>query len=62
MQSRQPFFIRQRIDVINEYLDGLLTDNKKIPLKKSAGGARHNFQAGEQEQAWAYFWDKVVAR
>jgi hypothetical protein len=61
VQSRQPFFLRQTIEVINEYLDILLTDNKKSTPQTPAT-AQHSFQAGEQEQAWAYFWDKVVAR
>ena len=52
VQSRQPFFLRQTIDAINEYLDGL----------RGLEGDKHAFKAGEQEQAWAYFWEKVVAR
>ena len=49
VQSRQPFFLRQRIDVINEYLNGVF-------------GGGHGFRTGEQENAWAYFWDRVVSR
>lgn len=49
VQSRQQFFLRQRIDVINAYLDGIC-------------GGRHAFPPGEQERAWAYFWDKVMSR
>jgi hypothetical protein len=52
VQSRQPFFLRQTIEVINEYLDGI----------RGLEGEKHAFQAGEQERAWAYFWEKVVAR
>jgi hypothetical protein len=52
VQSRQAFFLRQRIDVINAYLDGL----------RGLEGEKHAFKPGEQEQAWAYFWEKVVAR
>lgn len=49
VQSRQAFFLRQTCGVINGYLDGLF-------------GGRHAFPAGEQEKAWAYFWDKVMSR
>jgi len=49
VQSRQAFFVRQRIEVINEYLDEVFE-----------GG--HGFVADEQEKAWAYFWDRVVSR
>jgi len=52
VQSRQPFFLRQTIEVINEYLDGI----------RGLGGEKHAFAAGEQDKAWAYFWEKVVAR
>ncbi len=49
VQSRQQFFLRQRIDVINEYLDAVC-------------GGKHAFPPGRQEEAWAYFWDKVMSR
>ncbi|HAO98572.1 MAG TPA: hypothetical protein DCQ83_00850 [Fibrobacteres bacterium] len=49
VQSRQPFFLRQRIDVINEYLDDVFE-----------GG--HGFLVGEQEKAWEYFWDRVMSK
>lgn len=49
VQSRQPFFLRQRIDVINDYLDGVFEEG-------------HGFIAGEQEKAWSYFWDRVISR
>jgi hypothetical protein len=47
VQSRQPFFLRQRIEVINDYLDEVFDRS-------------HDFQAGEQEKAWSYFWGKVM--
>lgn len=53
VQSRQPFFLRQPIEVINRYLDGLPGCREQGP---------HAFKAGEQELAWACFWDKVVSR
>jgi hypothetical protein len=53
VQSRQPFFLRQEIAVINRYLDGLPGGLHQGP---------HAFKAGEQELAWACFWDKVVSR
>ena len=49
VQSRQPFFLRQRIDIINEYLDEVFKEG-------------HGFTVGEQEKAWVYFWDRVVSR
>jgi hypothetical protein len=49
VQSRQPFFLRQTCMVINAYLDTLF-------------GGNHAFPAGEQEKAWAYFWEKVMSR
>jgi hypothetical protein len=49
VQSRQAFFLRQTCAVINEYLDGLF-------------GGKHAFPAGEQEKAWAYFWEKVMSK
>jgi hypothetical protein len=52
VQSRQPFFLRQPIEVINRYLDGI----------RGLEGEVHDFKAGEQDKAWVYFWEKVVAR
>jgi hypothetical protein len=52
VQSRQAFFLRQTCAVINAYLDGLFPQP----------GAAHAFPAGEQEKAWAYFWEKVMSR
>jgi hypothetical protein len=49
IQSRQAFFMRQTIETINDYLNEIF------------GGA-HHFQVGEQEQAWSFFWDKVLSR
>jgi len=49
LQTRQPFFLRQSIDTINEYLDGLF-------------GGPHQYQPGEQDVAWEYFWNKVLER
>ena len=49
VQSRQQFFLRQRIDTINEYLDDVFE-----------GG--HGFEVGQQEKAWSYFWDRVISR
>jgi hypothetical protein len=57
VQSRQPFFLRQRIEVINDYLTGLQAGANEAP-----GEGPPTFKAGEQDQAWAWFWDKVVAR
>lgn len=49
VQSRQAFFLRQTSDVINAYLDGLF------------GGA-HDFPPGDEEEAWTYFWERVMSR
>ncbi len=49
VQSRQPFFLRQRIDIINEYLDEIF-------------GPGHAFPADEHDKAWTYFWERVVSR
>ena len=49
VQSRQAFFLRQSAETINAYLDGVFRD-------------RHEFRPGEQEKAWAYFWQKVMSR
>jgi len=50
VQSRQAFFLRQTCAVINDYLDDLYPEET------------HAFAAGEQEQAWGYFWNKVMTR
>jgi len=47
VQSRQAFFLRQTIAVINEYLEEVF-------------GGTHDFQVGEQFKAWVYFWGKVM--
>ncbi len=49
VQSRQQFFLRQCIEVINAYLGQVFK-------------SRHEFKADEQEKAWAYFWEKVMSR
>jgi hypothetical protein len=49
VQSRQAFFLRQTIDTINEYLDGVFK-------------RRHAFGPGEQQLAWEYFWEKVMEK
>jgi hypothetical protein len=49
VQSRQPFFLRQRMDIINEYLDEVFE-------------GKHSFRPDEQDKAWTYFWDRVVSR
>jgi hypothetical protein len=49
VQSRQAFFLRQTIDTINEFLDGVFK-------------RRHSFSAGEQQLAWEYFWEKVMEK
>jgi hypothetical protein len=49
VQSRQAFFLRQTIDTINEFLDGVFK-------------RRHSFAAGEQQLAWEYFWEKVMEK
>lgn len=49
VQTRQAFFLRQTAETINEYLSALF-------------GGEHDYQAGEQEIAWDYFWDKVISR
>ncbi len=49
VQSRQPFFLRQSIETINEYLEEVLDCNTE-------------FQAGEQETAWHFFWEKVMEK
>jgi hypothetical protein len=49
VQSRQAFFLRQTIDTINEYLDGVFK-------------RRHTFGPGEQQLAWEYFWEKVMEK
>jgi len=49
VQSRQAFFLRQTADTINEYLDEIFS-------------GKHAFTNGEEEQAWQYFWQKVMLR
>lgn len=49
VQSRQAFFLRQTIDIINEYLD-------------STFRRKHDFPAGAQQAAWDYFWERVVSK
>jgi hypothetical protein len=49
VQSRQAFFLRQTIDIINEYLDGVFK-------------RKHRFEPGEQQLAWEYFWEKVMEK
>jgi hypothetical protein len=49
VQSRQPFFLRQTIDTINEYLDQVFR-------------RKHTFAPGEQQAAWEYFWEKVMGK
>jgi hypothetical protein len=49
VQSRQGFFLRQTIEIINEYLD-------------STFRRKHDFAPGDQQAAWEYFWDRVMKR
>lgn len=49
VQSRQAFFLRQTIETINEFLDGVFK-------------RRHSFGVGEQQLAWEYFWEKVMEK
>jgi len=49
VQSRQAFFLRQTIDTINEYLNGVFK-------------RKHSFGPGEQQLAWEYFWEKVMEK
>jgi hypothetical protein len=49
VQSRQAFFLRQTIETINEYLDAVFRK-------------KHAFHPEEQQQAWAYFWEKIVGK
>ena len=49
VQSRQAFFLRQTAETINEYLDSVFR-------------RKHSFQAGEQQIAWEYFWEKIVGK
>ena len=49
VQSRQPFFLRQTIETINEYLDTVFR-------------RKHEFAPGEQQAAWEYFWEKVMGK
>lgn len=49
VQSRQAFFLRQTIDTINEYLNGVFK-------------RKHTFGPGDQQLAWEYFWEKVMEK
>ena len=49
VQSRQAFFLRQTIDTINEYLNGVFK-------------RKHTFAPGDQQLAWEYFWEKVMEK
>lgn len=49
VQSRQPFFLRQTIDTINEYLDSVFR-------------RKHDFGPGDQQAAWQYFWERVMGK
>lgn len=49
VQSRQAFFLRQTIDTINEYLNGVFK-------------RKHAFGPGDQQLAWEYFWEKVMEK
>lgn len=49
VQSRQNFFLRQTMEIINEYLDATFH-------------RRHDFPAGAQQAAWDYFWERVVSK
>jgi len=49
VQSRQAFFLRQTIDTINEYLNGVFK-------------RKHAFAPGDQQLAWEYFWEKVMEK
>ncbi len=49
VQSRQAFFMRQTMANINEYLQ------KMFPSSSV-------FEAGQQAEAWKYFWQKVLQR
>jgi hypothetical protein len=49
VQSRQPFFLRQTSETINEYLDSIFR-------------RKHSFQPGEQQQAWDYFWERIIGK
>jgi hypothetical protein len=49
VQSRQAFFLRQTIEIINEYLD-------------STFRRKHDFPAGAQQAAWDYFWERVISK
>jgi hypothetical protein len=49
LQGRQAFFLRQTIDTINEYLDGIFR-------------RKHDFPAGAQQAAWDYFWERIISK
>jgi len=48
VQSRQNFFLRQTITTINEYFSHIFIDCRE-------------FDVGEQEEAWNYFWSKICS-
>jgi hypothetical protein len=47
VQSRQKFFLRQRIETINEYLMDVFGEDPA-------------FKPGEQEKSWFWFWNKLL--
>jgi hypothetical protein len=49
IQSRQPFFLRQTIDTINEFL-------------QTTCGYQGTFKSGSQEEAWLWFWNYVLRK
>jgi len=49
IQSRQPFFLRQSIDAINEFL--------QVSCKCS-----ETFAPDRQEEAWLWFWNHVLTK
>lgn len=49
VQSRQAFFLRQTMDTINEYLQTVL-------------GLETEFDPGCQEEAWKWFFDRLMRK
>jgi hypothetical protein len=49
IQSRQPFFMRQTIETINEFL-------------QTTCGNQGAFEPGCQEEAWAWFWNYILQK
>ena len=47
VQSREAFFCRQTAEIINEYFEEIFKEKLQ-------------FVAGEEKQAWEYFWNKVM--